>query len=352
VVTEQLKKFVYVGSWSSTETGGGIYLCSLDLRSGALKLVDKVDSISTFFLEEKCGFLYATNDSRFPNGERVGRVSTFVIDQTTGRLTPRNSMPSGGILPCYMSFSERGECLAVANYETGNIAIFLVDRRGNLNQLALVTVHEGNRGSMVVPERQEHSHPHCVVFDHTMRFLFVVDLGMDAVILNSPLYEVPWVQAYPGAGPRHMVFHPTQPFAYIINELNNTLVGFNYDSTDGSLRQFQTVKTLPEDFQGTSYAADVKIEPFGNVLYATNRGHDSIVGYSVDRVSGRLELLGHTPCGGEYPWNLACEPFGEFLLVANYRSDNVVVFKVERTGQLVFTGHQVHVPKPVCLKIV
>ena len=157
----------------------------------------------------------------------------------------------------------------------------------------------------------------------------------------------------PGAGPRHVAFHPSGRFCYVVTELANTVVGFAYDSASGSLDPIQTVSTLPEDWQGQSSCADIHVHPSGAFLYASNRGHDSIACYRLDPETGLLTLFEIEPTGGKTPRNFGIEPTGRYLYAANQESGNIVQFSIDASsGELTPTGQQIEIPAPVCLVFV
>src|SRR5579871_1407802 len=155
----------------------------------------------------------------------------------------------------------------------------------------------------------------------------------------------------PGSGPRHIAFHPTKPDVYIIEELSGTVDAFHF--LNGSLKPFQRISSHPEDFKGQKGSADIHITPNGKFLYASNRGDaNSIAIYAIDPVSGKLKIKGFQDVLGKHPRNFVIDPTGKFLLVANRDTDNVVVFSInQQTGMLKETGKQLHIPNPVCLKL-
>ena len=113
----------------------------------------------------------------------------------------------------------------------------------------------------------------------------------------------------------------------------------------------QTISTLPKEFDGTSYCADLKITPNGRFLYGTNRGHDSLAAYRIGE-DGRLTLIGIEPSLGKGPQNLAITPGGELLLCANMPGNNVAVFRIDpETGRLTSVGPPVSMPSPSCIKL-
>jgi 6-phosphogluconolactonase len=145
--------------------------------------------------------------------------------------------------------------------------------------------------------------------------------------------------------------HPNGRYAYVINELDSTMTTLKYNAAAGTLTTVDTVSTLPADFTGKSYCADVHVSPSGRFLYGSNRGHNSIVVFSIDQRTGKPSVIEHTSTEGNWPRNFVIDPTGRFLLVANQRSDNVVVFRIDpRTGRLKPSGQTAELPVPVCLK--
>jgi 6-phosphogluconolactonase len=186
----------------------------------------------------------------------------------------------------------------------------------------------------------------------------VDDLGLDQVIAyrfdgaKGSLTPSPPVsiKVEPGAGPRHLAFHPSGKFAYVINEMQSTVTVFAYDAAGGTLRSLQTISTLPKDFTGHNDAAEVQLHPFGKFLYASNRGHDSVAVFAIHRRRGTLTPVENVSTGGKIPRSFAIDPTGSFLLAANQKSDNVVVFRIDAgTGRLTPTGRMLEVAAPVCV---
>jgi 6-phosphogluconolactonase len=212
----------------------------------------------------------------------------------------------------------------------------------------------------VDPNRQQEPHAHSIVVGPENRFAFAADLGLDQVLtyrLDADTAKLtphrqPFVRTRPGAGPRHLTFHPQGRHMYVINELANSVTHFDYEPETGILIERETISTLPDDFEGTSYCADVKITPDGRYLYGTNRGHDSIAMYRIGD-DGRLTRLGIQPSLGRGPQNLAITPGGELLLCANMPGNNVALFRIDAdSGSLTAAGDPVEMPGPSCIMIV
>jgi 6-phosphogluconolactonase len=348
---------VYVGTYTDNGRSEGIYVCRLDLSSGGLKKIDVAKGVanpSFLTVDPRTRFLYAVNEVKEFEGKASGAVSAFSIDSASGGLKLVNQQTSGGSGPCHLALDGSGKFLLVANYDAGSFEVLPI-RQGALGAPVDLIQH---RGSSVNPKRQAGPHAHCVVTDKNNRRVFVADLGLDKIMIydfdsrtgkltpNQP----PSFQTRPGAGPRHFAFHHNGRWAYIINELDSTMSALTYDRASGELRETQTISTLPADFTGKSFCAELEVAPAGNFLYGSNRGHDSIVVYSIDQTTGKLGLVEHISTQGKFPRNFAIEPGGRWLLAANQNSDSVVSFAIDaRSGKLSPSGHSVEIPVPVCV---
>jgi 6-phosphogluconolactonase len=349
---------LYVGTYTSGKSEG-IYLYRLNLSSGELKHVATTRGVvepSFLALAPSRRFLYAVNEVEEFGGQKSGAVSAFAVDQGTGELRFLNQQPSLGGAPCYVDVDNSGKFVLIANYVGGNVTVLPVKRDGSLGPaIDMKQAH----GSSVNKERQESPHAHCIVLDRANKFAYSCDLGTDKImnfrfdartgkLLPS---EQPWVQVKPGSGPRHLAFQPSGKHVFVLNELDSTVTAFARDQEKGSLKQLQTITTLPAGFSGENSGADIHVSPDGRFLYCSNRGHDSIAMFIIDPRGGGLSPVGHESTRGKTPRNFAIDPTGAFLLAANQRSDNIVVFRRDqKTGRLAATDHVAEVPSPVCLK--
>jgi 6-phosphogluconolactonase len=341
---------LYVGTYTST-TSEGIYTYQMDQLTGALKRTGAIKSENPSFLaiDPRKRFLYAVNETP------AGAVSSFRIDSQTRQLTFLNQQPSAGADPCFLMVDQRSKSLLLANYTGGNVAVLPIQRDGSLGAAIDVKQHEGSGPR----EQQKAPHAHCIKLDRSNRFAVAADLGSDKVMIYrfNPLSgklepgTQPSAPLHPGAGPRHLTFHPNGKYLYVINELDSSLTTFKYNPVTGTLVAFETVSTLPRDFTGKSYCADIHISRSGRFLYGSNRGHNSIVVFAIDPQTARLSLVEHVSTEGKWPRNFVIDPSGRFLLVANQHTDNVVVFSIDsRTGRLTPTGATEQIPVPVCLQ--
>jgi 6-phosphogluconolactonase len=341
--------------------GKGIYLYRLDVSSGSLEpcgLAEGVPNPSYLALDPARRFLYAVNEIKEFEGAPTGAVSAFSIDPGGGGLRFLNRKPTYGTDPCHLAVHKSGRYVLVANFMSGSVCVLPIREDGSLGDATDVVQH---RGSSVDPLRQSGPHAHAITLDDTGRYVFVPDLGLDRLMVYTfdaqrgqlRPHDEPWVQVAAGAGPRQLVMHPQGGYAYLINELDSTMTAFRYDGEGGTLREIQTLSTLPADFEGPSTCAEVQISPSGRFLYGSNRGHDSIVIYAIDRVDGTLACVGHSSTQGKTPRHFALDPAGEFLLAANQDTNSVVTFRLDpASGEPVPTGHSADVPTPVCVIVI
>jgi 6-phosphogluconolactonase len=349
---------LYVGTYTSGKSEG-IYLYRLNLSSGELKHVGTTPGVkdpSYLAIAPNRRYLYAVNELEEFNGKKSGALSAFAIDQRTGGLRLLNQQPSLGGAPCYVTVDRTGRFALVANYFGGNVAVLPIRRDGSLGE---ATDLKQDEGSSINVDRQQAPHAHCIVLDPTNRFAYACDLGTDKIMSfrfdrqRGKLIpnEKPWVAIKPGAGPRHLTFHPSGKYAYLTNEMHLTVSTFAVDRIRGNLTEMQTLPTLPREPTAADSGADIHVSPDGRFLYCSNRGHDSIAAFKVDGRSGKLTFVAHESTGGKTPRNFAIDPTGKFLLAANQNSDSIVTFRRDmKTGLLSTTGHVAEVPSPVCLK--
>jgi len=349
---------VFISAFAPGEKGA-IHAFKLNPETGKLTQVERTsDMENPFFLAVSPDnrFLYSIHAPGKFGGKDNEYVAAYELEGRTGKLKPLNQQSSLGTASCYLDIDQSGKAVVVANYSTGNLASLPVKADGSLGEAATFIQHEG---SSVNPKRQKEAHAHCSVISPDQKFVFAADLGIDKILAYeldpqtaklSPAKQ-PFVRTIPGAGPRHLTFHPNGKAMYVINELKNSITKFDYDPETGFLTEGQTISTIPEDFTGITHCADLKFTPDGRFLYGTNRGHDSLAAYSVDK-NGDLSLIEITPSLGKGPQNLAITADGKFLLCANMPGNNVIVFAIDqKTGKLTPVGEPISIPSPSCIMI-
>ena len=339
--------------------GEGIYVFGLDTESGALEAVGKTTGVanpSYLAFHPSRRFLYAVNELKTYEGAPTGAVSAFAVDPATGSLRLLNRRPTHGTDPCHVVVDDAGKHVFVANFMSGSVCVLPVGAGGSLGEASDFVAHQG---SGIDPARQKGPHAHSVPLDASSRHAFVPDLGLDKLLVYRfdpgrgmlEPHPTPWVKVKPGAGPRHLALHPGGRFAYLVNELDSTVVALAYDRRAATFEYLQSVSTLPDGFEGASTCADIHVSPSGDFVYASNRGHDSIAIFRQDPHAGTLRCVGHESAGGRTPRSFGIDPSGRFLLAANQDGDSIVVFRIDAgSGMLRPTGHVAPVPTPVCVK--
>jgi len=289
--------------------------------------------------------------------ESGGHVVAYAVDREEGALSRLNAAPTaGGGTPCHCSVDATDQCVLTAQYGGGTVSVLPVDGTGRVGDPTTVLEHEGTGPDA---DRQDQPHPHSIVPGPDNVYAYAPDLGADRVFVYDldpgagtiDPADCGHVDVHAGAGPRHMDFHPDGRYAYLINELDSTVVAFERDPETGALDAFATASTLPDGFDGENYTADIHVHPSGEYLYGSNRGHDSIAVYELD-AQGRPSLVGTESTRGEWPRNFALDPAGEFLFAENADTDDIVSFRIGADGTLDPTGAVVDVPSPVCMRFV
>lgn len=349
----------YIGTYTGDKSQG-IYVSALDLATGALApmvLAGETNSPSFLAMHPSGDFLYAVSEVPTFDGRKSGAVTAWRIDRDSGQLTLLGQDPSGGPGPCHLVVDAAGKTVLVANYGGGSVSTRTIHHDGSLGDQ--ISFHQ-HRGSSVNPQRQQQPHAHSINLDRPNRHALVADLGLDQILvyrfdpLSSTLVRndaFPAFKVKAGAGPRHVSFHPSEDYVYVINELDSTLLACRYDDQTGRLDALQTVSTLPADFSGENFTAEVVVHPGGKFVYGSNRGHDSIAVFQIDAPSGRLQSVQFEPTRGKTPRNFVVDPTGQYLLAENQDSGTIVVFRIDPdSGRLTATDHALEVPHPVCIR--
>jgi len=357
------ENLVYIGTYTerTPNASKGIYAARFDPATGKLStptLVAELENPSFVAVSRDRRFLYAVSEvgTADATGKKTGFVAAYSMG-AGGKLTLLNRVPSNGADPCHSSVSRSGRTVAVANYTGGSTVSYLVKPDGSLGAIT-TDQHVGHGPNK---ERQEAAHAHSANFAAEDHLLLSCDLGADAVYMYqcddaegkiAPRRPAS-VHVEPGSGPRHLAIHPSARYAYVINELTNSIGVFAFDPAKGTLVQRQSISTLPAGTAVANTTAEVVVHPNGRFVYGSNRGHDSIAVFSVDARDGRLTAIGNTPTGGKAPRSFAIDPTGRWLLAANQLSNNINSFAIDpQKGTLTPTGATLAVAKPVCVLFV
>jgi 6-phosphogluconolactonase len=343
--------FLLVGTYSSPDKPNGIHVLHFDASNGEAQVAQpfaELSNASYLCISKDQQNVYAVSEGG------GGSVNAYAFDARSGALTSMNSIPAAG--PCYVSVDEQKQLVFAGNYGGGNVLAAHLNKDGSIAQESVQVIQ--HEGGSVVKGRQDKPHVHASVLSNSNDYLMVPDLGVDRVYQYKidagqanalKPAAAPFLAISPGAGPRHLVFHPSGKFAYLVLELEGAVMALDYK--DGSLTAKQTISMTDKNFKGNVSGADIHVSPDGRFLYASNRGDaDEIAIYSID-AKGELKLVGRQSVLGKTPRNFAIDPTGNFLLAANQNSNSVVIFKRDlNTGLLTPTGKEITIDKPVCLK--
>jgi 6-phosphogluconolactonase len=332
------RRQVYVGSGNWGGETGKIQVYSLDVEAAELELLQVLDAggVAAFMARAPDGrHLYVADETK-------GSLSSFTIEPGTGRLTPQSQVRCAGH-PVYVALDAGARALLTCFFEEAKTEVVAIAPDGSLG--ASVCLVDSGRES------------HCTVFDPSRRFLFVptrgdnwvaqyrYDAARQALAPNDP----PRVSEAPGAGPRHLTFHPNGRWVYLVNELSSTLSVYAMDDQRGTLTAVATgIDAAPPGLEKGS-SADVHVHPSGRFLYLSNRQGDqsNIAIFALDEQTGRASLVGHEATRGRTPRNFALSPDGQLLIVGNQDSNAIAVFRVDTaTGKLTFVRSQPVAPGP------
>jgi 6-phosphogluconolactonase len=358
----------YVGT-QTQGPGKGIFVFRLQTRGMEvsqnitlvpLGLAAETPNPSFLELDARRRLLFAVNEIDKFQGKPGGAVSAFAIDSTTGKLKLINQQPSMGQRPCHLTLNKPGNQLLVTNCGSGSVAVLPVAADGRLGPATDFVQHTGKS---VNPQRQAGPHALGVTLDPGQQNAFACDLGLDKVLAyrfdagkgKLAAAKTPAATLKPGAGPRRLVFRPDGKYAYVLNELTSTVVAFGHDpkavNTTGTLRELQTVSTLPDYYDGPNTTGELGMHPSGKFLYVSNRGHNSVVLFAIDADKGTLSYVEEQNTGGKSPGHFGIEPSAKHLAIANQESNTVLVCRIDGgNGRLKPSGVFASVPSPTCVK--
>ena len=336
----------YVGTYTNN-VSKGIYKYKISKKGMFIR-------VGLVAVTNNPSFLAKTKDNKTllavdeTNIEGSGFVKSFAIHKDTLKLI--STSKSGGAHPCFITVNNKNQVL-VANYSGGNVGFLTLDKKSKLSNLLYIQQHKG-KGTT---NRQKAPYAHSTWFHPNKEDIISVDLGTNELWfskINEEKKELFFLDQKKmkfedGAGPRHLAFHPNKNFIYVLNELNNTVSvvkekeGYYFVDTSFSM--------LPKNFSKFSKGADIHISNDGKFLYASNRGHNSIVIYKVNQNNGGLDLVGFESVKVVNPRNFSLTPNNNYLVVANQDSNNIISFKRDSdTGLLEFVD-EISAPNPVCI---
>jgi 6-phosphogluconolactonase len=338
----QVQTPFYVGTYTDGDSEG-IYKYELnpDGKLMRIGLVAKTENPSFLSFNNAKDVLLAVNEIE------KGTVTSYAVRPDS--LEQLSISDSGGSSPCFVTTNE-DDFVLTANYGSGTVGLLQLDAAGKLSDPLDVQQHEGKGTNK---ERQEGPHAHSAWFTGDNKVISV-DLGTNSLWLSTLNEQTKklepdnpeTVSLTPGAGPRHLVFHPNKPWIFVLSELDNTITKFTLEN--GKYTKGASTSILDENFKGSSNAADIHISKDGRFIYASNRGENTIAVIELSD-DGSLKVIDHVSVRGNQPRNFKLSPNENFLVVANQDSNNLVSFKRDKkTGLLTYVS-EIEAPKPVCI---
>jgi 6-phosphogluconolactonase len=338
---------LFVGT-TNREVDKSLTLCKLEEETGKISIVKQFKAgTRPGYLAIKGDFLYAVSSDEQRKNENT--IRAFGIANDGNDLKLINEVSSRGINPCHVAIGRNGESVFTANYTSGSIAQYHVKQDGGLSE---DQYFEQFTGSSVNQSRQSSPHAHYINATIDNQFVLTADLGTDKVMIHKvkdgklstndhqPYFELP-----PGSGPRHLEFHPNNKWIYVLNELNSTLTMVKYQH--GGFEVAGTVSTLPPDFKGDSKSAAVRLHPNGGIIYASNRGSNSISVFELDKMGSATMIQNF---GDQLGWirDFNVTPSGKFLVVGNAKNNEIVLLKLKPSGQIQEVVTSIEFPNPSC----
>jgi 6-phosphogluconolactonase (cycloisomerase 2 family) len=347
--------YLFVGTYTDAEPDKGIYVYRFNSKNGELHFVSNAEEItnpSYLAISPNGKNIYACTETQMPG---KGSISSFSFDSKSGKLTFLNKVSSEGENPVYVSVHKSGQWLVNGNYTGGNASVSQIMKDGSIEPSCQNIIF---KGKSIISGRQDSPHIHSTVFSPDQKYIFMPDLGSDKIWSYKvkpgrkvKLTKGKETNCIEGSGPRHITFHPNNKFAFCSEELSGTVAVYQLDN--GNLKPIQRIVAHDSISHGPFGSADIHASPDGKFLYISNRGEENNIAiYSIDQTTSIISLKGYHTTLGLHPRNFVIDPTGKYLLVGNLQSNNIVVFeRHSETGLLKYSGTQISVQRPACLKM-
>jgi 6-phosphogluconolactonase len=303
--------------------------------------------------------VYAVSETTEFEGEPGGGVAAFARDAATGDLTRLNTMPTRGNEPCFVTLDRGGTFVLTANYGGGSASVYPVSDAAGGGRLGEMAGHVQQHGSGPDPERQEAAHTHMTGIDPVTGDVLAIDLGSDTIFRYAldpagRFVSGTSIKAEPGAGPRHLAFHPGGRYAFVTNELGGTVTILRRTGGSGSAGGFESagdIPAVPDWVEVESQPAAVRVSASGRHVLVSNRGYDSITVFRFDEAAQRLSLVSNTRAEGTCPRDFILTPDGAKIIVAAQDSDVIASYAFDDEAGSLRLLHTVAAATPVCLAL-
>jgi len=341
----------YVGSYTAPGHPDGIHVLESDAETGRFRVLGALAAVEQpiyMALNRDATMLYtAAVRTAFGPATRNGGLAAFRLGGARGeRLELVDALPTGWTGPCHLSLDPAERTLVYAEYTCGTAGYVDLRADGTFDPACGAASETVNPRTQVKHEgvgpnlpRQNAAHAHCAVVTPDGKYLLVVDLTFDRVVAYDfahraeGLREVPAASIdtrrfAPGAGPRHIVFHPNGRLAFVVFELHSRVASFRYTGEGFELVEIHDL--IPSAARDVSKAAAVKISADGTQVFCSNRGDDSIAVFDLDPATGRMEHLNTAKLEGRFPRDFEFFPGGRFCLVGLKESWRIASYAYDR----------------------
>ncbi|MCF2486654.1 lactonase family protein [Dyadobacter sp. CY347] len=337
----------YIGT-ADKGANSSVSLCELNMSTGQVTLIDTFNNC--------VGPGYVAISPNKKNLFAVGgdKIVAFAIGGDK-KLTYLNSESSAGAGPCHVSVHPSGKAAYVSNYGGGSFSAYDLQPGG---KVTAATYKEQYTGTGPNEKRQDKAHAHFATASPDGKYVYVTDLGSDKIMnyvadskggALKPNPAQPFFSGKPGAGPRHLIIHPSGKSLFLLNELEATLTSCTIDK-NGVIKAVNTYPTIPADYSGpTNTSSAIHLHPNGKFVYVSNRGHNSISAFKIG-ANGALEMVDQQTKSIAIPRDFNIDPSGKFMIVANQSTDNLVIYDVDAaTGKFTFKQESIGVKAPICV---
>lgn len=323
--------------------------CKLEEQAQKMSIVKKFKAgTRPGYLAINGDLLYAVSMDK--QSENENTIRAFRISNGGEDLHLINEVSSRGINPCHIAVGRNGKNVFTANYTSGSIAQYKVTGNGGITE---DQYFQQFKGKSVNETRQTSPHAHYINATIDNKFVLAADLGTDKVMIYqglkqgklAPYQKQPYLDLPPGSGPRHLEFHPNNHWIYVLNELNSTLAAVKYRK--GKFEILGVVSTLPDDFQGDSKTAAIRVHPNGNLIYASNRGSNSISVFELDK-NGMVKMVQNFSDQLGWVRDFNITPSGKFIIAGNAKTNAVVLLKLAPSGWIERFISSIKLPSPSC----
>ena len=310
--------FVYI----SIDSDNKIAVYNMDSLTGKLSLVEEENTVGRpgSLAQSRSGkYLYAAIRS-------TNQVSTFAINAIDGKLRPLKTTDVYDN-PVYISPDQNNKFLFSAYFSGNKIAVYPIIGDSIIDKNSVQILDAG-------------INPHCILADATNKYVYTAVMSGGQVLQFSFNENTGMLSSLNPAsidfgadtGPRHIAFHPNGMWVYIVNEIANTIYTYSKNN-DGTLTKFDEIGTLPATFTEFSKCADIHITPDAKYIYASNRGHNSIAAFSINKTTGKLTVIDQYDTEAD-PRSFALDPSGKYLYAGGESTGKIAAYTINSDGSL------------------